>query len=102
MNKELSNRGLDKDTIKNLGRLVLFLAIVILHIWFSREASFLSWITPIPCALLFTAATYGLGDLKKPWSKSTDQQGVTARNGSRWIMVLMTVALYVIGLIDRG
>jgi hypothetical protein len=102
MGKELSKRGLDGDALKNVGRGILFLAIVVLHVWFSRIASPLSWITPIPCAAIFTAATYGLSDITKPWSKSTDQEGVTARNGSRWIMLLMTIALYVIGFIDRG
>lgn len=90
------------DTVKNIGRVLLFLAIVILHIYFSREASWLSWITPFPAAVLFTAATYGLQDLKKPWNAPTDQEGVTQRNGSRYILLFLTIALYLIGSIDRG
>jgi hypothetical protein len=102
MNKELNKRGLDKDTLKNIGRVLLFLAIVILHVYFSREASFLSWITPIPSALLFTAFTYGLQDLAKPWNGPVEANGSRKRNGSRYILVFMSIALYVIGMIDRG
>lgn len=88
--------------MKNIGKVLLFLAIVILHIGLSREASPLSWITPIPCAVLFTAAVYGLKDMWKPWTLPTDQEQVTAYNGSRIILLFMTIALYVIGMIDRG
>lgn len=102
MGKELSKRGIDKSTLANIGLVVLFLAIVVLHVWFSRIDSILSWVTPIPSALFFTLLTVGLGDLKKKWSQSTDQDGVTARNPSRWIFLIMTIALYVIGIIDRG
>jgi hypothetical protein len=102
MGKELSKRGLDGDALKNVGRVILFLAIAILHVWLSRIASPLSWITPIPCAAIFTAATYGLSDITKPWSAPKDEYGASKRNGSRWIMLLMSLALYVIGFIDRG
>lgn len=88
--------------MKEFGKVVLFLAIVILHVFLSREASPLSWVLPVPCALIFTAATYGLQGLRQPWSQATDQEGVVQRNGSKWILLLMTIALYVIGLIDRG
>jgi hypothetical protein len=90
------------DTVKNIGRVLLFLAIVVLHIYFSREALIWSWITPIPAALLFTAATYGLGDIAKPWSAPSDQDGVIRRNGSRYILLFLAIALYLIGFIDRG
>jgi hypothetical protein len=105
MGKELSKRGIDKDTLKNVGRVLLFLAIVTLHAYLSREASWLSWVTPIPCALLFTAVTYGLQDLAKPWKRiAIDEEGgsVTQVNGSRWILLGMIIALYAIGFIDRG
>jgi len=88
--------------LKNFLRVVLFLVIAIVHVYFSREASVLSWITPLPSALLFTAATYGLQGLGQPWNQPTDQEGVVQRNGSRYILLLMTIALYVIGFIDRG
>jgi hypothetical protein len=90
------------DTVKNIGRVLLFLAIVILHIYFSREAHWLSWITPFPAALLFTAATYGLQDLSKPWNGPKEDNGARKRNGSRYILLFMTIALYLIGIIDRG
>lgn len=90
------------EALKNFGKGILFLAIVVLHIYFSREALVWSWVTPLPCALLFTAAVYGLRDLGKPWKKPTDQQGVTAVNGSRVILLLMTIVLYGVGFIDRG
>lgn len=93
------------DTVKNIGKVLLFLAIVILHIYFSREGSWLSWVTPLPAALLFTAITYGLGDLAKPWTKKIpDGEGgsITAANGSRWILLIMFLALLGIGFIDRG
>ena len=88
--------------MKEFGKVVLFLAIVILHVFLSREASPLSWVLPVPCALIFTAATYGLQGLRQPWSQPTDQEGVVQRNGSKWILLLMTIGLYAIGLIDRG
>jgi hypothetical protein len=90
------------DTVKNIGRVLLFLAIVTFHAYLSREASFLSWITPIPCALLFTAFTYGLQDIAKPWNAPKDEYGARKRNGSRWITLFMSIALYIIGMIDRG
>lgn len=90
------------DTVKNIGRVLLFLAIVILHIYFSREASWLSWVTPFPSAFLFTAATYGLQDLAKPWNGPKEENGSRKRNGSRWILLLFGIALYFIGMIDRG
>jgi hypothetical protein len=102
MNKELNKRGLDGDTLKNIGRVLLFLAIVILHVYLSREASLLSWITPIPCALLFTAFTYGLQDIAKPWNGPVEANGSRKRNGSRYILVFLSIALYIIGIIDRG
>ncbi len=102
MNKELNKRGLDKSTFVDIARVGLFALIVLVHAWFSREASILSWYMPIPSALLFTWATVKLKDLKKKWSNSTDQDGVTARNPSRWIFLGMTIALYIIGFIDRG
>ena len=102
MNKELNKRGLDGDTLKNIGRVLLFLAIVILHVYLSREASLLSWITPIPSALLFTAFTYGLQDIAKPWNGPVEENGSRKRNGSKWITLFLTIALYVIGFIDRG
>jgi hypothetical protein len=86
----------------NFLKVLLFLIIVFVHVGLSRAGSWLSWVLPIPCALLFTAATYGLQGLRQPWSQATDQEGVTQRNGSKWILLLMAIALYIIGLIDRG
>lgn len=91
-----------KESLSSFGKVLLFLAICILHVWFSREASVLSWIAPIPCALLFTHVTYGLQGLKQPWNQPTDQEGVVQRNGSKYILLGMTIALYIIGFIDRG
>ena len=88
--------------MKELGKALLFIAIVFVHVFLSREASPLSWVLPVPCALIFTAATYGLQGLRQPWSQATDQEGVVQRNGSRWILLLLTIGLYAIGLIDRG
>jgi hypothetical protein len=86
----------------NFLKALLFLAIVFVHVFLSREASPLSWVLPIPCAVLFTAATYGLQGLRQPWSAPTDQEGVIQRNGTKWLILLMTIALYAIGLLDRG
>jgi hypothetical protein len=102
MKKELSKIGIDGNTPKDIGRVLLFLAIVILHVYFSREALIWSWVTPVPCALLFTAATYGLADLTKPWNGPVEENGSRKRNGSRWILLLFSIALYAIGFIDRG
>lgn len=88
--------------MKQFSKVLLFLAIVIVHVYLSREASILSWVLPIPSAVLFTAVTYGLQGLRQPWSQATDQEGVVQRNGSRWILLMMTIGLYAIGLIDRG
>lgn len=88
--------------LKNFLRVLLFLAIALLHVYLSREASVLSWVTPFPSALVFTAATYGLQGLRQPWSGATDQEGVIQRNASKWILLLLTIALYAIGFIDRG
>lgn len=95
----LKNRGLD---VRSFIKVLLFLAIVAVHVYLSREASFLSWVLPIPSALLFTAATYGLQGLRQPWSGPTDQEGVIQRNGSKWILLLFSIALYIIGFVDRG
>jgi hypothetical protein len=86
----------------NFLKVLLFLIIVFVHVGLSRAGHWLSWVLPIPCALLFTAATYGLQGLRQPWNQPTDQEGVTQRNGSKWILLLMAIALYAIGLIDRG
>lgn len=95
----LKNRGLD---VRSFIKVLLFLVIVAVHVYLSREGSFLSWVLPIPSALLFTAVTYGLQGLRQPWSQSTDQEGVTQRNGSKWILLLFSIALYIIGFVDRG
>jgi hypothetical protein len=99
MSINFKERGLN---VKSLLKAVLFLAIVGVHVYLSRQASFLSWVLPIPSALLFTAVTYGLQGLKQPWSQPTDQEGVTQRNGSKWILLLLTIGLYIIGFLDRG
>jgi len=86
----------------NFLKVVLFLIIVFVHVAMSRAGHWLSWVLPIPCAVLFTAATYGLQGLRQPWSGATDQEGVIQRNGTKWLILLMTIALYAIGLLDRG
>jgi hypothetical protein len=102
MNKELNRRGIDSDTPKNIGKVLLFLALVILHIWLNRIASPISYVSPIIGGFLFAYAMVGLKDAKKPFSQATDQEGVIARNPFRWIFILMTIGLYAVSFIDRG
>lgn len=99
---ELERRGIDKSTPKAILTVLVFLGFGILVAWFSRMGSIISYVAPPILALAFTAITVGLNDWAKPLSKSTDQEGVVARNPAKWIFIICTVVYFIFGLIDRG
>jgi hypothetical protein len=102
MNKELKKRGLDQSLFVNLVRIMLFLFFTILHVYLNRLESYWSWILPIPSGLIFAGACFGFDGIGKPWTWETDQEGVRAVNGFKVCWLMMAVALYVIGFLDRG
>jgi hypothetical protein len=87
--------------MKSLGTAVLFLGLVILHIWMGRIESPISYVSPLFGGLLLGAYVWGLSGWNKPFV-TKDPEGKLIPNGLKVTFVLVTFFLYICSFVDRG